>query len=186
MKACRWLLPFTHGVDCRAIELAVRLAAEQGVTLVPVCMVLCSDKPRSAGVRLEYIQQSKDFLEVVYATAQRCQLPVEGHEVFTSQVIPCITQLVQDLHCDSIVIVTQMRQGVLLSTDELTAILTHPPAPLVLVRMVESQKNGGIFHRRIWPWLQQFWQQGNNGRQKERPAVLKGGDSASEAQRQAG
>jgi hypothetical protein len=36
MKSPRWLLPFTHEVDMRAIEFVVRLAENVGATLVAV------------------------------------------------------------------------------------------------------------------------------------------------------
>ena len=32
----RWLLPFTHGVDMRAIDYLVSLAKNNGATLIPI------------------------------------------------------------------------------------------------------------------------------------------------------
>jgi len=61
MKTSRWLLPFTFGVDMRAIDYAVSLAGSAGATLVPVSLISAPAK----GARLEHIQQSKDFLEAV-------------------------------------------------------------------------------------------------------------------------
>ena len=34
----RWLLPFTHGVDMRAIDYLVSLAENNGATLIPVSL----------------------------------------------------------------------------------------------------------------------------------------------------
>jgi hypothetical protein len=59
----RWLLPFTYGVDMRAIDYLVSLAENNGATLIPVSLISVPNHSRSGGARLEHIQQSKDFLE---------------------------------------------------------------------------------------------------------------------------
>ena len=131
MKTPRWLLPFTHGVDMRAIEYAVRLAESAGATLVPVSLISAPPK----GARLEHIQQSKDFLEAVQFKAARLEVPVERYEVFTGDVLQSIALLVQDLRCDSIVLVTGEQREMLLHASELKRLLMEPPAALVLMRL---------------------------------------------------
>ena len=135
MNAPRWLLPFTHGVDMGAIDSVVRFAQSAGATLVPVTVIAVPHERRSRGVRLEHIQQSKDFLEAVQFKAARLEVPVERYEVFTGDVLQSIALLVQDLRCDSIVLVTSEQQEMLLLASELKRLLMEPPAPLVLMRL---------------------------------------------------
>src|SRR5260370_8418704 len=132
MMEYRWLLPFTYGVDHRAIEAVVRLANVRGATLVPVALVSISSGQRSSGTRLEHIQQAKDFLILVQSIAARYHVIVECHEVFTGTVNRCIRMLIQDLRCDSVVAVMGADQALLLQKQELSVLLTHPPPPLVL------------------------------------------------------
>lgn len=131
MKASRWLLPFTHGMDMRAIDYAVRLADSAGVTLVPVSLI--SAPP--TGARLEPIQQSKDFLEAVKYKAACFQVPVECYEVFTTDVQQSLTTLVRERRCDRIVLVTSSEHTCLLQDDEVKHLLINPPAVLVLIRL---------------------------------------------------
>ena len=135
MNAPRWLLPFTHGVDMGAIDSVVRFAQSAGATLVPVTLITVPHERRSRGVRLEYIQQSKDFLEAVQFKAARLKVPVERYEVFTGDVLQSIVLLVQDLRCDSIILVASEQQEMLLRASELKRLLMEPPASLVLMRL---------------------------------------------------
>jgi hypothetical protein len=135
MNAPRWLLPFTYGVDMRAIDSVVGFAESAGATLVPVSLISVPDERRSRGARLEHIQQSKDFLEAVQFKAARLQVPVERYEVFTGDVLQSIALLVHDLRCDSIFLVTTGKEDVLLHAHELKSLLEEPPASLVLMRL---------------------------------------------------
>src|SRR6266550_2895126 len=119
MMNLRWLLPFTYGVDMRAIDYLVSLAKNNGAMLIPVSLVSVPYNSRSRGARLEHIQQSKDFLEAVKYKAARFQVPVERYEVFTSDAIQSITMLVHDLHCDGIVMVAIEQKEVFLLNHEL-------------------------------------------------------------------
>ena len=131
MKTSRWLLPFTHGVDMRSIEYAVRLAESAGATLIPVSLI--SSPP--TGARLEHIQQSKDFLEAVQHKAERFQVPLERYEVFTADVQQSITTLVHQIRCNGIVLVTSGGHTCLLQDQEVKHLLLAPPAALVLIRL---------------------------------------------------
>jgi len=136
MKERRWLLPFTFGVNVRAIDLVIRLAKECDATLVAASLIVVPDVLQGQGPRLEYIQQSKDFLEVVRWKALRYDVSIEPHEVWTADIHERIKRLVLDLHCDSVVVVTDGKEGVLLDTDEVANLLMGTiPASLVLVRM---------------------------------------------------
>ena len=132
MEMSRWLLPFTYGVDMRAIDYVVRLAESAGATLIPVSLI---STPPNRGARLEYIQQSKDFLEAVRFKAEKLGVPVERFEVFTGDVLGSITVLVHELHCDGIVLVSNGQQTRLMQDDEVKRLLTEPPTALVLTRL---------------------------------------------------
>jgi hypothetical protein len=131
MRTPRWLLPFTFGVDMRAIDYAVSLAESSGATLVPVSLVSAP----SRGARLEHIQQSKDFLEAVQQKAERHLVAVERYEVFTSDVLQSLRTLVSDIRCDGIILVTNGEHTCLMQDDEVKRLLIEPPASLVLIRL---------------------------------------------------
>lgn len=131
MNTSRWLMPFTHGVDMRAIDYAVRLAESAGATMVPVSLVSAPPK----GARLEHIQQSKDFLEAVQNKAARFQVPVERYEVFTVDALQSITTLVHQIRCNGIILVTSRGHTCLLQDQEVKQLLIAPPAALVLIRL---------------------------------------------------
>jgi universal stress protein family protein len=155
----RWLLPFTHGVDMRAIDYLVSLAENNGATLISVSLVSVPNESRSGGARLEHIQQSKDFLEAVQYKAARLQVPLERYEVFTGDVIQSITMLVQDLHCDGIVMVAVERREVLLRTHELKQLLMEPPTSLVLIRLPAHPQRAQAFYlgTGFLSWLRRLW-----------------------------
>src|SRR6266480_3485604 len=142
----RWLLPFTHGVDMRAIDYVVSLAENNGATLIPVSLVYVPTESRSGGTRLEHIQQSKDFLEAVKYKAARFQVPVERYEVFTSDAIQSITMLVHNLQCDGIVMVAIEHTDVLLRNHELKRLLEEPRASLVLIRLPARRQEARPFY----------------------------------------
>ena len=155
----RWLLPFTYGIDHHAIETVVRLANTGGATLVPVALISVSSGRRSSGTRLEDIQQAKDFLVSVQSIAARHHVLVECHEVFTGAVNRCIRMLIQDLRCDSIVAITETGQALLLQKQELSDLLTKPPAALVLARLPTYQERRLQSHlrKRFLSWFYQRW-----------------------------
>jgi hypothetical protein len=142
----RWLLPFTHGVDMRAIDYLVSLAENNGATLIPVSLVSVPTEARSGGARLEHIQQSKDFLEAVQYKAARLQVPLERYEVFTGDVIQSITMLVHDLQCDGIVMVAIEQKEIFLHKHELKQLLVEPPASLVLIRLPTQPQEARAFY----------------------------------------
>jgi hypothetical protein len=155
----RWLLPFTHGVDMQAIDYLVSLAENNGATLIPVSLISVPNQAGSGGVRLEHIQQSKDFLEAVKYKSARLQVPVERYEVYTSNVIQSITTLVHDLHCDGIVMVVVEHKEVLLHPYELKQLLVEPPASLVLIRLPARSQEAWSFYlgARFLSWLRRLW-----------------------------
>jgi hypothetical protein len=65
-----------------------------------------------------------------------------GH---AGDVIQSITKLVQDLHCDGIVMVAIENKEALLRAQELKRLLTEPPASLVLIRLPANQQEARAF-----------------------------------------
>jgi hypothetical protein len=174
MKEQRWLLPFTHGVNMQAIDYAVSLAQNAGARLVAVSLVSVPQEPRSPGARLEHIQQSKDFLEAVKWKAARYEVPAERYEVFTGNVLQSITLLVYNQDCDSIILVTSEKNGVLLEANEVKRLLEAPPASLVFIRLPAQTKrlSTGQLGTRFLSWLQQIWRQKDDARfEQNGPAV---------------
>jgi hypothetical protein len=161
MKERRWLLPFTFGVNVRAIDLVIRLAKECDATLVAASLIVVPEILREQGPRLEYIQQSKDFLEVVHWKAARYGVSVELHEVWTADIHERIKRLVLGLHCNSIVLVTDDKVGVLLDTDEVANLLMGTiAASLVLVRMPEPKQSAiARLNTRFFSWIRKFREQ---------------------------
>jgi hypothetical protein len=92
MKTARFLLPFVHGVDKFAIEQAILLTKSHHATLVPLVLLHMPGERRKKGVRLEYLQQSMDFLETLKQKADRYAVQTEKLEVFTSDIAICRTQ----------------------------------------------------------------------------------------------
>lgn len=158
MKGRRWLLPFTCGVDVRAIDLVLRLAKDCEATLVPASLIAVPEMLQERGPRLESIQQSKDFLEVVRWKAARYGVSVEPHEVWTASIHERIKRLALDLHCSSIVVVTSGKEGVLLDTHEVANFLIGTiPASLVLVRMPAPKQSAiARLNTRFFAWIRKF------------------------------
>ena len=165
MNTARWLLPFTFGVDMRAIEYAVRLAESSGALLIPVSLLSAS--PR--GARLEHIQQSKDFLEAVRYKAERFQVQVERYEVFTSDVQQSLRMLARDLRCDGIVLVTSNEHTCLLQGEEVKHLLVKPPVALVLLRLPPARglTQTARLRRRFLSRVRRLWKRQNTKQRHE-------------------
>jgi hypothetical protein len=135
MKERRWLLPFTYRINSEALELVCQMARGADATLVAISLLA----PRPGkGIQIEEIQESKDFLESVHYYAKIHEVIAERHEVWvaTGDNIPSrIQTFVRDYQCDSMVVIVHQRQGVLLQTDEIAALILNPPASLVLLRL---------------------------------------------------
>jgi hypothetical protein len=132
----RILLPFTDGVNSDALEYAVLLARNYHATLVPFSLMYVPQTARS--VRLEHIQQSKDFLALVQAKAAKYGVSIEPHEVYTSDVIESIHCTMQAMSCRNIVLFVRDGNGVLLHTQEVKHILTQIPGQHHVIRLQRS------------------------------------------------
>ena len=155
MNTRRWLLPFTWSVNMQAIDAVVSLAEGGGATLVAVSLVSAPDGPGTRGVRLEHIQQSKDFLEALYYKAARMGVSLERHEVFTTDVMQSIMTLTHELGCDGIVLVSQGEREALLHAHQLKRLLEEPPAGLLVLRLATQPEGfpGRHLGARMLAWL---------------------------------
>jgi hypothetical protein len=172
VEAPRWLFPFTHGVDMRAIDYVVSLAKSTGSTLVAVSLISVPSKAKPGGARLEHIQQSKDFLEAVKWKAARYEVPVERHEVFTPDIMRSIATLTREMRCAGIILVTSSEREALLQAHEVKRLLINPPASLLIIRLSRSPAQVQRPHLgiRFLSWLRRLW--GPNTQVVEEPLLI--------------
>jgi hypothetical protein len=135
MRTPRLLLPFTHGVDVRAIEQAVLMTKGHQATLVPVALIHVPEERRAKGARLEHIQQSKDFLETVKQKAAWYSVPVERLEVFSSDVVQSINLVANEMRCEGILLFVGGRNGILLQPDEIKRLMETTICKLYIMRL---------------------------------------------------
>jgi universal stress protein family protein len=135
MKRINLLLPFTHGVDMRAIEQALLLAKGRQATLVPLALIHVPEERRAKGARLEHVQQSKDFLEAVKHKAARYAVPIERFEVFTGDVVQSINTIASDLECEGILLFVGRKDGILLQASEIKHLMETTTCRLYILRL---------------------------------------------------
>ena len=167
MMTPRWLLPFTCGVDMRAIDYIVRLAGSANATLVPVSLVSAPSK----GARLEHIQQSKDFLEAVQHKAARHSVAIERYEVFTQDALQSIRMLVYEMRCDGIVLLTCGEYACLIQDEEIKQLLSEPPTALVLIRLPERRISAPDSHQLLSFWHRRWKQRYGVSQMQNTPII---------------
>jgi hypothetical protein len=142
MNTQRWLLPFTHAVDLQAIDAVVRLAEHSAATLVALSLIAPRPGQRRAPrVRLEDIQESRDFLEAVRWKALRLQVSMECHEIFTADVPGSIATQVQELDCQSVLLTHHGIGDALLSPHDVKQVLMNPPGPVLFLTLPPAKRN---------------------------------------------
>ncbi len=142
MKRIKLLLPFTHGVDMCAIEQALLLAKGRQATLVPLALIHVPEERRAKGARLEYVQQSKDFLEAVKHKAARYAVPIERFEIFTSDVVQSINTIAGDLECEGILLFVGRKDGILLQASEIKHLMETTACKLYILRLQTADGEG--------------------------------------------
>jgi len=135
MKEPRWLVPCNIKGDVRAVEAIVQQACASGATVVAVSLF---------PVHMDQVNPPEDFLECITRCATRAHVQVECHVIVARKGTLSLRVLVHELSCSSMVLVTDARQGVFLSTDEVRdALLGGSPASLVLIRLADVSQ-------RVW------------------------------------
>lgn len=152
----RLLLPFTFGVEMDALETLVLFASNQHATLIPLSLISLPSTKRT-GVRLELIQQSKDFLEAVSQEAARQQVPLEPGEVSTHNATHSILLSVEQLHADAILLVIRGTHGSLLDMEVIEQLIERRPCVLLVVSLPPKKRDrwtARVRRRcaRVWPW----------------------------------
>jgi hypothetical protein len=154
MKTTRLLLPFTHGVDMEALDYGVLLAKSHHAILVPLALLIVPERRWSKGVRLEQVQEAKDFLEAVRYKAQRQMVPIERFEMVTYDVVQSIGDLVRQMACDGVVLTVRGQDGILLDTDEVEQLMEQLLCTFYLIHL-PPRKEIDLFQplQRLSSWL---------------------------------
>jgi len=162
MQTTRFLLPFVHGVDKFAIEQAILLAKSHQATLVPLVLIHVPEECRKKGVRLEYLQQSKDFLETVKQKADWYSVQIERLEVFTSDVVQSINLVASEMECVGILLFVNHKGGILLQFHEIKHLMEMPVHKLYVLRLPTHERMDFAheLRRQFSDWL--------NGRSKRK------------------
>jgi hypothetical protein len=155
MQTPRLLLPFVHGVDKFAIEQAILLAKSHEATLVPLALMHVPEERRKKGVRLEYVQQSMDFLETVKQKADWYAVPVEKQEVFTSDVVQSINLVASEMECEGILLFVSRKVGILLQANEIKRLMEVPACKLYITRLPTNERESFVraLRQRFSHWL---------------------------------
>jgi len=138
LRTKRLLLPFTHGVDMYALEYAVHLAKNNEAELIAASLIPCAKESRKA-IRLEQIQQSRDFEVASGNKAANYGVPMRYVEVVTRNVIQEINRLVQEHECEGVVLSVREGQGVLLQTREVKHLMVEAICKLYIVRLPSGE-----------------------------------------------
>ncbi len=135
MKTTRFLLPFVHGVDKFAIEQAVLRTKSHNATLVPLVLLYLPEERREKGVRLEYLQQSMDFLETVKQISDWHSVQTEKLEVFTSDVVQSINLVAGEMECEGILLFVSKKGGILLHIEHIKGVMEMPVGKLYITHL---------------------------------------------------
>ena len=168
MKTTRFLLPFVHGVDKFAIEQAILLAKSHQATLVPFVLIHLPEERRKKGVRLEHLQQSKDFLETVRQKADWYSVQIERLEVFTSDVVQSINRVASEMECEGILLFVSKKGGILLQLHEIKRLMEMSVRKLYVLRLPTNERMNFVqeLRRGFSHWL--------NGRSKRHGEPMRG------------
>jgi hypothetical protein len=122
-------------------------------------------------VRLEYIQQSKDFLETVKHKASRYAVPIERLEVFTSDVVQSINLVAGEMECEGILLFIGRKDGILLQHQEIKRLLEMPSCKLYIIHLKANSPESFIdkLRQRFSDWL--------SGRRQKQEELLQGQES---------
>lgn len=139
MQSARLLLPFTYGMNSEALEQAVLLAKESRATLVPASLIRVAKDQRIKGPRLEFVQQSKDFLEGARSKAQQQHVPIEPVEVYTADIPQSIDTLARKLCCTGIIMFVQDKNGLFLSIADIQRVMAVAPGRMYLFHLASKE-----------------------------------------------
>ncbi len=141
MNKLRLFLPFTHGVDARALTSILAFAKAVQATLVATALIPFPQSESLKGPRLERIQQAKDFLEFVHTKANFSHVTLEQREVYTHDVVVQITIDAQRMNCQGILLAFCGQKACLISTEEAKRVQRIAPLPLYMLSYPSSKRS---------------------------------------------
>ena len=118
----RLLLPFTHGIDEKAIDNVLRFAKASNVTLVALALISAPDQSYREQLRPERLEKATDFLETIAAQAGMYNVTVEQHEAYTLDIASSIRSTLQETECQGILLVIKEQESCLLQASEVSQI----------------------------------------------------------------
>lgn len=148
------LLPFTHGIDREAIDQALVMAENFSACLVCVAFIPCSpDKHK--GIRLERIQQAKDFLEYMYYRARQAGIKLQRMELYIPNLEESILRLSQEMDNAPILLFTRHERGILLELSTIRSVVEDERSRYYLLLL--ARRHGSIaLPQFLQPLLQKY------------------------------
>lgn len=148
------LLPFTHGIDREAIDQALVMAENLSACLVCVAFIPCSPDQRK-GIRLERIQQAKDFLEYMHYRARQAGVALQRMELHVPNLEKSILHLSQEMDNAPILLFTRQERGILLELSTIRSVTEDERSRYYLLLL--TQHHGSIaLPQFIQPLLQKY------------------------------
>jgi hypothetical protein len=147
----RLLLPFTYIIDIEAIDDAMRVAAAQGATLVPLSINAFPDGQMQDCQRRAIIQHMSYVHSCMQMAAQRYHVSLECLEISSQDPLRSIVALAGEYHCDAILLFLRAGRGVMLETSLLRQLMEQSSCSLYFVRLTSEQtscqRRIGLFRR---------------------------------------
>ena len=148
------LLPFTHGIDREAIDQALVMAENLSACLVCVAFIPHSPDQRK-GIRLERIQQAKDFLEYMHYRARQTGVTLQRMELYVPNLEESILRLSQEMNNAPILLFTRHERGILLGLSTIRRVMEDERSRYYLLLL--TQRHGSItLPQFLQPLLQKY------------------------------
>ena len=93
-----------------------------------------------SGGRLEYLQQSNDFLETVKQKADWYSVQIERLEVITSDVVQSINLVAIEMECEGILLFINHKGGILLQLHEIKRLMEMPACKLYVSHLPSHER----------------------------------------------
>ncbi len=155
MSTTRLLLPFTGWLNAQALDYAVKLAQDEGATLILLSLIVGRLDRKGGKIRLEQVQQSKDFLVLATHKARRAGVLVESHEVYTYDAVRSLTLRAQEQMCDAILLFVRDKQSVLLRDSEVKHTLAWQGIARCVIYIPSTTSQS--LHAALWTRLARWW-----------------------------
>ena len=149
MEEKRFLLPFTHGVDTKALHNVLQLARTQDATVVALALIPLAEQQGVEDARLERVLQAKDFLATLQTQGEMHHVPVEEHERYTYDVLESIRSNAQQMRCQSILLAYEGEEARFLQADEAQQLRLSKPYPLSILYAPSKKKVGRSVFRTV-------------------------------------